>query len=196
MEYYCPYCNRLEEIESPQGPAGTPCSQCGKPLTALQKEVEPLPRTTSRLGLLVLIAVTGLLLALAWSWGGGTEEQGNTYGAVGDLFDFFVSSVAFFVKMGISLVIVGCAVLIGTKLAAPKRRRSENPSGDPDAGEARQPGETPTEKEGVRTGLRALSIVGMSFGTSMIVVTIVAAICLILLVVGLVLKFIEDVALP
>ena len=66
MQYYCAYCNRLDKIEPSAGEDATVCNQCGHTLTALTEVAKPVSSAPRRLGLIILIGVTGFLLGILW----------------------------------------------------------------------------------------------------------------------------------
>jgi DNA-directed RNA polymerase subunit RPC12/RpoP len=184
MKYYCASCNLLKKIEATSGEDDMVCDQCGHSLIALGEASSPVRPASGSLGLIVLIGVTGFLLGILWLSGGDKPDKVNTLGMVEDFFDAVISTVGAGVKIGLSLFIVSCAVLIGTKMAAPKHRISE----------ATLRVEQPSEIKGARTGLRITSIVGMSLGTMMIVLTVVGGILFIVGAIWLALEILK--ALP
>jgi|GEM_PF-4627736 len=165
MQYYCAYCNRLDKIEPSAGEDATVCNQCGHTLTALTEVAKPVSSAPRRLGLIILIGVTGFLLGILWY--SGRDLLNPLKGLVheGSFLDeaiAFVSLAVGIVKFGLSLLIVSCALFIGTRIAAPRRQVSPVTPGA-----KRLP-----EKENTRTGLRIASIFGASVGTILTVLVI------------------------
>ena len=196
MKYYCAYCNHLEEIDASRDDTGRMCSHCGKPLTAMNKETDADPEASQTLGVTILIGITLFLLGAVWILGEVDLTKYEDFGTIGILIFRFISTVGMFVKIGVSLIIICSAVLIGTRIVKGDRR-SQTPTAEvPRIKSSSQEEGKPSKEKRVRTGLRVTSIVGMSFGASMVVITVVVAILLVAAVVFAILKFILDVPLP
>ncbi len=163
MQYYCAYCNRLEKIESLSEEDDVVCNQCGRALTVLREFAKPESSALRRFGLVVLIGVTGSLLVLLWSWGG--EPPGEPVYWF-DLLAPFIWIIGIGVKLGLSVVIVSFALLIGTTIYPLKHRTSVSKPGM----------KRPLPTKAARTGVRITSIGGMVLGIVIIVLVIGGAI--------------------
>lgn len=165
MKFYCASCNRLEEIESSIEGKDRVCDQCGYNLTALRETPKPVSPAPLRIGLIFLIGGTVFLLGILWLLGGDLSERASELGlggAFGDDAIAFLSMLVATVKIGLSIIIVSCALFIGTKMAPPRHQVSQATSG------VKQPPET----KSTRHGVRIVSSVGATVGTLVIVLVI------------------------
>lgn len=173
MQYYCAHCNRLEKIESFSGGDEMVCVQCGRPLTALKEVAKSASSAPRRLGLTLLIGVTGYLLFVLWGWGG--NQAAELEGWL-ELLVPFLSIIEIGLKIGVSIVIVSLALLIGA-MTAPSRHRV--------------PGNTAGVKQDLpsganRNGLAIFSGIGMTLGAMIIVFIAVGVIWLVWKLVGMI----------
>ena len=119
----------------------------------------------SKLGLIILIVVTGLMLGILWYSGAEQLEDLKELSPEWFLLDIlfsFTSEALVVVKIGLSIVIVSCAFFIGSKIAAPRHQDSRKILG----------AKRSSEIESVRLDLRIFSCLGIMAGVFMIVLVI------------------------
>lgn len=121
--------------------------------------------TKSRLGLIILILVTGLVLGILWYSGAEQLEDLKELSPEWFLLDIlftFISEALVAVKIGLSIAIVSCAFFIGSKIAAPRHQVSRNTLG----------AKRSSDIESARLDLQIFSCLGVLFGTLLIVLVI------------------------
>lgn len=119
----------------------------------------------SKLGLIILIVVTGLMLGILWYSGAEQLEDLKELSPEWFLLDglyTIISDVLVAVKIGLSIVIVSCAFFIGSKITAPRHQVSRNTLGT----------KRSSEIESARLDLQIVSCLGMLLGIFLVVLAI------------------------
>ena len=117
----------------------------------------------SKLGLIILIVVTGLMLGILWYSGAEQLEDLKELSPEWFLLDglyTIISDVLVAVKIGLSIVIVSCAFFIGSKIAAPRHQVSRNALG----------AKRSSEIESARLDLHIFCVLGVGCGTFVLVI--------------------------
>ena len=118
------------------------------------------PPAPSRLGLIILILVTGLLLGILWYSGAEQLTDLKEHLPEWLLLLAFISEALITVRIGLSIIIVSCAFFIGSKIAAPRHQVSRNALG----------AKRSSEIESARLDLHIFCVLGVGCGTFVLVI--------------------------